>query len=51
VQGRGSSQHVYAAAMAAYPGKEIHWAINPSEKPTELYEKGTGAPAPEFGRF
>ena len=44
VQGLGSSQHVYAAAMAAYvgldPTKDIHWAINPSVKPTELYEKG-----------
>jgi NitT/TauT family transport system substrate-binding protein len=44
VQGLGSSQHVYAAAMAAYvgldPKKDIHWAINPSVKPTELYEKG-----------
>src|ERR1700747_2144629 len=44
VQGLGSSQHVYAAAMAAYvgldPTKDIHWAINPAVKPTELYEKG-----------
>jgi NitT/TauT family transport system substrate-binding protein len=44
VQGLGSSQHVYAAAMAAYvgldPTKEIHWVINPSVKTTELYEKG-----------
>src|SRR5215472_2514066 len=44
VQGLGSSQHVYAASMAAYvgldPTKEIHWVINPSVKPTELYEKG-----------
>jgi NitT/TauT family transport system substrate-binding protein len=44
VQGLGSSQHVYAAAMAAYvgldPTREIHWAINPLVKPTELYEKG-----------
>src|SRR5215467_583396 len=44
VQGFGSSQHVYAASMAAYvgldPTTEIHWVINPSVKPTELYEKG-----------
>jgi NitT/TauT family transport system substrate-binding protein len=44
VQGLGSSQHVYAASMAAYvgldPTKDIHWAINPLVKPTELYEKG-----------
>ena len=44
VQGLGSSQHVFAAAMAAYvgldPAKDIHWVINPSVKPTELYEKG-----------
>jgi len=44
VQALGSSQHVYAAAMAAYvgldPTKEIHWVINPAVKPTELYEKG-----------
>jgi NitT/TauT family transport system substrate-binding protein len=44
VQGFGSSQHVYTAAMAAYvgldPTKDIHWAINPSVKPTEPYEKG-----------
>jgi NitT/TauT family transport system substrate-binding protein len=44
VQGLGSSQHVYAAAMAAYvgldPTSDIHWAINPSVNPTELYEKG-----------
>jgi len=44
VQGLGSSQHVYAASMAAYvgldPTRDIHWAINPSVKPTELYEKG-----------
>ena len=44
VQGLGSSQHVYAAAMAAYvgldPTKDIQWAINPTVKPTELYEKG-----------
>jgi NitT/TauT family transport system substrate-binding protein len=44
VQGLGSSQHVYAASMAAYvgldPTKDIHWAINPAVKPTELYEKG-----------
>jgi NitT/TauT family transport system substrate-binding protein len=44
VQGLGSSQHVYTAAMAAYvgldPTKQIHWAVNPSVKPTELYEKG-----------
>ena len=44
VQGLGSSQHVFTAAMAAYvgldPAKEIHWVINPSAKPTELYEKG-----------
>ena len=44
VQGLGSSQHVYAASMAAYvgldPAKDIHWVINPSVKPTELYEKG-----------
>jgi NitT/TauT family transport system substrate-binding protein len=44
VQGLGSSQHVYTAAVAAYVGldpvKDIHWVINPSVKPTELYEKG-----------
>jgi len=44
VQGLGSSQHVFTAAMAAYvgldPTKDIHWTINPSAKPTELYEKG-----------
>ena len=44
VQGLGSSQHVYAASMVAYvgldPTKDIHWAINPTIKPTELYEKG-----------
>ena len=44
VQALGSSQHVFTAAMAAYvgldPAKDIHWAINPSVKPTELYEKG-----------
>src|SRR5215468_10026027 len=44
VQGVGSSQHIYAASMAAYvgldPTTEIHWVINPSVKPTELYEKG-----------
>ena len=44
VQGLGSSQHVYAASMAAYvgldPTKDIHWAINPAVEPTELYEKG-----------
>jgi NitT/TauT family transport system substrate-binding protein len=44
VQGLGSSQHLFIAAMAAYvgldPTKDIHWAINPSVKPTELYEKG-----------
>jgi NitT/TauT family transport system substrate-binding protein len=44
VQGLGSSQHVFTAAMAAYvgldPANDIHWVINPSAKPTELYEKG-----------
>jgi NitT/TauT family transport system substrate-binding protein len=44
VQGLGSSQHVYAAAMAAYvgldPTSDIYWVINPSVKPTELYENG-----------
>jgi NitT/TauT family transport system substrate-binding protein len=44
VQGLGSSQHVYAASIAAYvgldPTKDIHWAINLAVKPTELYEKG-----------
>ena len=44
VQGLGSSQHVFTAAVAAYvgldPAKDIHWVINPSVKPTELYEKG-----------
>jgi NitT/TauT family transport system substrate-binding protein len=44
VQALGSSQHVFTAAMAAYvgldPAKDIHWATNPSVKPTELYEKG-----------
>jgi NitT/TauT family transport system substrate-binding protein len=44
VQGLGSSQHVFTAAMAAYvgldPAKDIHWVINSSVKPTELYEKG-----------
>jgi NitT/TauT family transport system substrate-binding protein len=44
VQGLGSSQHVFTAAMAAYvgldPAQDIHWVINPSVKPTELYEKG-----------
>jgi ABC-type nitrate/sulfonate/bicarbonate transport system substrate-binding protein len=40
VQGLGSSQHVYAASMAAYvgldPTRDIHWMINPSVKPMEL---------------
>jgi NitT/TauT family transport system substrate-binding protein len=44
VQGLGSSQHVFTAAMVAYvgldPAKDVHWTINPSVKPTELYEKG-----------
>jgi len=44
VQGLGSSQHVFTAAMAAYvgldPAKDIHWVINPQVKPTELYERG-----------
>src|SRR5215472_9847200 len=44
VQGLGSSQHVYAASMAAYvglePTREIHWVINPSVKPTELFVQG-----------
>src|SRR5215472_14885087 len=44
VQGFGSSQHVFTAAMAAYvgldPAKDIHWVINPQVKPTERYEKG-----------
>ena len=44
VQALGSSQHVFSAAMVAYvgldPAKDIHWVINPSVKPTELYEKG-----------
>ena len=45
VQGLGSSQHVFTAAMAAYvgldPAKDIRWVINPpSLKSTELYEKG-----------
>ena len=44
VQGLGSSQHVFTAAMAAYvgldPTKDIHWIVNPSVKPTELYENG-----------
>jgi NitT/TauT family transport system substrate-binding protein len=44
VQALGSSQHVFAAAMAAYvgldPAHDIHWAINPLVKPTALYEKG-----------
>src|SRR6516225_8713127 len=44
VQALGSSQHVFTAAVAAYvgldPAKDIHWVINPSVKPTELYEKG-----------
>jgi NitT/TauT family transport system substrate-binding protein len=44
VQGLGSSQHLFIAAMAAYvgldPTKDIHWAINPTVKPTELYEWG-----------
>ena len=44
VQALGSSQHVFTATMAAYvgldPAKDIHWAINPAVKPTELYEKG-----------
>jgi len=44
VQGLGSSQHVFTAAMAAYvgldPAKDIHWVVNPTVKPTELYEKG-----------
>jgi NitT/TauT family transport system substrate-binding protein len=44
VQALGSSQHVFAAAMAAYvgvdPTRDIHWVINPPVKPTELYEKG-----------
>jgi len=41
VQGLGSSQHVFTAALAAYvgldPAKDIHSVINPSVKPTELY--------------
>jgi NitT/TauT family transport system substrate-binding protein len=44
VQALGSSQHVFAAAMAAYvgldPARDIRWVINPAVKPTELYEKG-----------
>jgi NitT/TauT family transport system substrate-binding protein len=44
VQALGSSQHVFAAVMAAYvgldPAKDIGWVINPKVKPTELYEKG-----------
>jgi NitT/TauT family transport system substrate-binding protein len=44
LQALGSSQHVFVAAMAAYvgldPAKDIRWVINPSVKPTELYEKG-----------
>jgi NitT/TauT family transport system substrate-binding protein len=44
VQALGSSQHVFAAAMAAYvgldPDKDIRWVINPAVKPTALYEKG-----------
>jgi NitT/TauT family transport system substrate-binding protein len=45
VQGLGSSQHVFTAAMAAHvgldPAKDIRWVINPpSLKSTELYEKG-----------
>ena len=44
VQALGSSQHVFAAAMAAYvgldPTKDIRWVINPTVQPTELYEKG-----------
>ena len=44
VQALGSSQHVFAAAMAAYVGldpvEDIHWVINPSVKPTELYKLG-----------
>jgi len=44
VQGLGSSQHVFTAAMAAYvgldPAKDIQWVINPRGKPTEPYEKG-----------
>ena len=44
VQGLGSSQHVYTAAMVAYvgldPTKDIHWVINPPVKPTKLYERG-----------
>src|SRR5262249_4730372 len=44
VQGLGSSQHVYAASMAVYvgldPTRDIRWVINPSAKPTELYENG-----------
>jgi len=44
VQALGSSQHVFTSTMAAYvgldPAKDIHWVINPSVKPTELYEKG-----------
>jgi NitT/TauT family transport system substrate-binding protein len=44
VQGLGSSQHVYAAAMAAYvgldPTRDIRWVVNPSVKPTQLFEEG-----------
>jgi NitT/TauT family transport system substrate-binding protein len=44
VQALGSSQHVFVAAMAAYvgldPDKDIRWVVNPSLKPTELYEEG-----------
>jgi NitT/TauT family transport system substrate-binding protein len=43
-QALGSSQHVFAAAMAAYvgldPARDIRWVINPKVKPTKLYEKG-----------
>jgi NitT/TauT family transport system substrate-binding protein len=43
-QGLGSSQHVYAAAMAAYvgldPTRDIRWVVNPSVKPTQLFEEG-----------
>jgi NitT/TauT family transport system substrate-binding protein len=54
VQGLGSSQHVFTAAMAAYvgldPAKDIHWVINPSAKPTELPPEPQDLRARHIGR-
>ena len=41
VQGLGSSQHVYAASIAAYvgldPTKDIDWVLSPTVSPMELF--------------